>query len=69
VVVGGLRSGRFRQPHPSGGGKAVRGGAQPESILLMHGHFDHVGVARNRASGWGVPLYAHPLDMQYLIGQ
>ncbi|CAA9436752.1 MAG: hypothetical protein AVDCRST_MAG55-3084 [uncultured Rubrobacteraceae bacterium] len=35
----------------------------------MHGHFDHVGVARNRASGWGVPLYAHPLDIQYLIGQ
>ena len=38
-------------------------GSQPEAILLTHGHFDHVGSARDLASEWTVPLYAHPLEM------
>lgn len=43
--------------------------ARPEAILLTHGHFDHVGAARNLASNWDVPLYAHPLETPYLTGK
>src|SRR4051794_16273571 len=32
----------------------------PNSIVLTHGHFDHVGAARELAEGWGIPIYAHP---------
>jgi glyoxylase-like metal-dependent hydrolase (beta-lactamase superfamily II) len=44
-------------------------GARPEAILLTHGHFDHVGAARNLAEGWNVPLFAHPLETPYLTGR
>lgn len=44
-------------------------GARPEAILLTHGHFDHVGAARDLASDWDVPLYAHPLETPYLTGK
>jgi glyoxylase-like metal-dependent hydrolase (beta-lactamase superfamily II) len=44
-------------------------GARPEGILLTHGHFDHVGAARDLADAWEVPLYAHPLEMPYLTGR
>jgi glyoxylase-like metal-dependent hydrolase (beta-lactamase superfamily II) len=44
-------------------------GARPEAILLTHGHFDHVGAARDLAEGWDVPLFAHPLEMPYLTGR
>jgi glyoxylase-like metal-dependent hydrolase (beta-lactamase superfamily II) len=44
-------------------------GARPEAILLTHGHFDHVGAARNLAEGWDVPLFAHPLETPYLTGR
>ena len=44
-------------------------GSQPEAILLTHGHFDHVGSARDLASEWTVPLYTHPLEMPYLTGR
>ena len=43
--------------------------ARPEAILLTHGHFDHVGAARNLAEGWDVPLFAHPLETPYLTGR
>ena len=45
-----------------------RFGTRPEAILLTHGHFDHVGAAWDLASGWDVPLYAHPLELPYLTG-
>src|SRR3712207_6708971 len=41
-------------------------GARPEGIVLTHGHFDHVGAARDLAEGWDVPLYAHPLEAPHL---
>jgi glyoxylase-like metal-dependent hydrolase (beta-lactamase superfamily II) len=42
---------------------------RPEAILLTHGHFDHVGSARDLAREWDVPLYAHPLEVPYLTGR
>ena len=44
-------------------------GSRPEAILLTHGHFDHVGSARDLASEWDVPLYAHHLEAPYLAGR
>ncbi len=44
-------------------------GARPTGIVLTHGHFDHVGAARELADSWSVSLYAHPLEIPYLIGR
>ncbi len=41
----------------------------PSQILLTHGHFDHVGGLPTLADRWGVPVYAHPLEMPYLTGR
>src|SRR4051794_24665040 len=43
--------------------------ARPRSILLTHGHFDHVGAVKDLADEWDVPIYAHPEEAPYLIGQ
>jgi len=43
-------------------------GARPAAILLTHGHFDHAGSARALAEHWGVPIYAHRLELPYLMG-
>jgi glyoxylase-like metal-dependent hydrolase (beta-lactamase superfamily II) len=47
---------------------AGRFGGPPEAIVLTHGHFDHVGSARELAEDWDVPIYAHPLETPYLKG-
>jgi glyoxylase-like metal-dependent hydrolase (beta-lactamase superfamily II) len=39
------------------------------SIVLTHGHFDHVGAVKELAEEWGVPVYAHSIEMPYLTGQ
>jgi glyoxylase-like metal-dependent hydrolase (beta-lactamase superfamily II) len=44
-------------------------GCRPQAILLTHGHFDHAGSAGALADGWGVPIYAHPLELPYLTGE
>ena len=43
-------------------------GRPPEAIILTHGHFDHAGNAEALATAWGVPVYAHHLEMPYLTG-
>lgn len=44
-------------------------GARPACIILTHGHFDHVGAVGELAERWDVPVYAHELEMPYLIGR
>jgi glyoxylase-like metal-dependent hydrolase (beta-lactamase superfamily II) len=41
----------------------------PMAIILTHGHFDHVGSAIELAAKWEVPVYAHKLELPYLIGK
>ncbi|HKB05262.1 MAG TPA: MBL fold metallo-hydrolase [Gemmataceae bacterium] len=43
--------------------------SRPAAIVLTHGHFDHVGSARELAELWDAPIYAHPLEMPYLTGE
>ena len=44
-------------------------GTAPAAILLTHGHFDHVSGLPMLAEQWGVPVYAHPLELPYLTGR
>jgi glyoxylase-like metal-dependent hydrolase (beta-lactamase superfamily II) len=44
-------------------------GSRPEAIVLTHGHTDHVGSAVALAERWGLPIYAHRLEMPYLLGR
>ena len=46
-----------------------RFGTAPNAVVLTHGHFDHVGAAKELAEEWNVPIYAHPLEFPYLTGQ
>jgi glyoxylase-like metal-dependent hydrolase (beta-lactamase superfamily II) len=45
------------------------GGKRPSAIVLTHGHFDHAGSAAALADAWGIPIYAHPLELPYLTGR
>lgn len=45
------------------------GTRRPEAIILTHGHFDHVGVVATLAAEWGVPVYAHSMELPYLTGK
>ncbi|MBN3544918.1 MBL fold metallo-hydrolase [Fictibacillus barbaricus] len=44
-------------------------GKAPKAILLTHGHFDHVGAVNDLAEKWGVPVYAHTVELPYLNGK
>ena len=44
-------------------------GRPPNAMVLTHGHFDHVGAAKDLAEAWDVPIYAHPLEFPYLTGK
>lgn len=41
----------------------------PNSLILTHGHFDHVSAAKDLAESWDIPVYAHLLEFPYLTGQ
>jgi glyoxylase-like metal-dependent hydrolase (beta-lactamase superfamily II) len=43
--------------------------AKPGSIVLTHGHFDHVGALEALAEYWNVPVYAHAVEMPYVTGE
>lgn len=42
--------------------------ARPRSIVLTHGHFDHVGSLVELLEEWRVPVYAHERELPYLTG-
>lgn len=44
-------------------------GSRPRAVVLTHGHFDHAGSARALAGHWGIPVFAHRLEMPYLTGR
>jgi glyoxylase-like metal-dependent hydrolase (beta-lactamase superfamily II) len=44
-------------------------GARPASIVLTHGHFDHIGALKELIRRWDVPVYAHRLEMPYITGR
>jgi glyoxylase-like metal-dependent hydrolase (beta-lactamase superfamily II) len=44
-------------------------GARPRAIVLTHGHFDHAGSAGPLADTWGVPIFAHRLELPFLTGE
>lgn len=41
----------------------------PKSIVLTHGHFDHIGAVKELATEWNVVVYAHPLEAPFLTGK
>ncbi|WP_019636194.1 MBL fold metallo-hydrolase [Paenibacillus fonticola] len=43
--------------------------SRPKAIILTHGHFDHVGGVIELVKHWGVPVYAHSMEMPFLTGQ
>lgn len=43
--------------------------SQPKAIILTHGHFDHVGGIIELIERWGVPVYAHTLEIPFLSGK
>lgn len=43
--------------------------SRPKAIILTHGHFDHVGGVIELVRHWGVPVYAHQMEMPFLTGQ
>lgn len=44
-------------------------GCRPQSIILTHGHFDHVGAIIELIKHWEVPVFAHELEIPYLTGK
>jgi glyoxylase-like metal-dependent hydrolase (beta-lactamase superfamily II) len=43
--------------------------SRPASIVLTHGHFDHVGALDALLHVWDVPVYAHTLELPFLTGR
>jgi glyoxylase-like metal-dependent hydrolase (beta-lactamase superfamily II) len=43
--------------------------SRPSTIILTHGHRDHVGTLETLADEWEAPIYAHALEQPYLDGR
>ena len=43
--------------------------SRPSSIIITHGHFDHVGSLQKLADEWKVPFYCHHMEVPYLTGK
>ena len=43
--------------------------ARPAAIVLTHGHFDHVGAARELSERWDAPIYAHSRELPFITGR
>lgn len=43
--------------------------SRPKAIILTHGHFDHVGAIIELVKRWEIPVYAHELEMPFLLGE
>ena len=41
-------------------------GFQPTTILLTHGHFDHIGAVKDLKDKYNIPVYIHKDDATYL---
>lgn len=44
-------------------------GVKLAALLLTHHHLDHVGGARMLWERYGLPIYAHPLDIPFISGE
>jgi glyoxylase-like metal-dependent hydrolase (beta-lactamase superfamily II) len=42
--------------------------SRPASIILTHGHFDHIGSLKKLVDEWGIPVYAHKMELPFLNG-
>lgn len=40
-----------------------------DAILITHAHFDHIAGARELEKVFGCPIYVHPEDMPYVLGE
>lgn len=43
--------------------------SRPKSIVLTHGHFDHVGSVIKLSEQWDVPVYIHQQELPYVTGK
>ena len=41
----------------------------PSSIILTHGHFDHIGSIEKLLEDWDVPVFVHPAETPFLTGK
>src|ERR1044071_4300956 len=39
--------------------------SEPSSIVLTHGHFDHIGSIEKLLEDWNVPVFIHPAETPF----
>ncbi len=42
-------------------------GLTPQAILLTHAHLDHIGAVGDLRMQWGIPVYVHELEADWLL--
>jgi glyoxylase-like metal-dependent hydrolase (beta-lactamase superfamily II) len=57
---------------PGGEGKRLidyisQEGLKPLAILLTHAHFDHIGAVEEARNHWGIPVYIHEQEKDWLV--